>query len=167
MEKRGGIREGERNDCRESFLFFSRFDARSEGGKERGDEGERNCFFGKGRRRRRKSCKNLSVFTYYFVLFSYFFSFLAPYRRVLLFVRSVFRENQNKITRLCDIFQSGGRIRIRYIMNLSLYPLFLYFSCFRFSCSSQRKRNKDRETMNKDEYNCILFLFSTPISFLS
>lgn len=22
MEKRGGIREGERNDCRESFLFF-------------------------------------------------------------------------------------------------------------------------------------------------
>lgn len=71
MEKRGGIREGERNDCRESFLFFSRFDARSEGGKERGDEGERNCFFGKGRRRRRKSCENPSVLYFFLIFFRF------------------------------------------------------------------------------------------------
>lgn len=69
MEKRGGIREGERNDCRESFLFFSRFNARSEGGKERGDEGERNCFLEK----EEEGEENLVKIFLFYTFFLFFF----------------------------------------------------------------------------------------------
>lgn len=86
MEKRGGIREGER--LSRIFLFFSRFDARSEGVKKE-ETKEREIVFWKRKKKEKKILWN----SFCFILFSYFFSFLAPYRRVLLFVRSVFREN--------------------------------------------------------------------------
>lgn len=45
---------------------------------------------------------------------------------------------------------------------ISTLFIFFLFSRSTFSCS-QRKRNKDRETMNKDEYNCELSLFDSDI----
>lgn len=67
MEKRGGIREGER--LSRIFLFFSRFDARSEGGKERGDEGERNCFLEK----EEEGEENLVKIFLFYTFFLFFF----------------------------------------------------------------------------------------------
>lgn len=88
MEKRGGIREGERNDCREYFFFFL-VSTRVAKGVKKEETKEREIVFWK----RKKKEKKILWKSFCFVLFSYFFSFLAPYRRVLLFVRSVFREN--------------------------------------------------------------------------
>lgn len=69
MEKRGGIREGEHNDCREYFFFFSRFDARSEGGKERRDEGERNCFLEKEEEGEENFVKIFLFYTFFLFFF--------------------------------------------------------------------------------------------------
>lgn len=51
MEKRGGIREGER--LSRIFLFFSRFDARSEGGKKE-ETKEREIVFWKRKKKEKK-----------------------------------------------------------------------------------------------------------------
>lgn len=67
MEKRGGIREGER--LSRIFLFFSRFDARSEGGKERRDEGERNCFLEKEEEGEENFVKIFLFYTFFLFFF--------------------------------------------------------------------------------------------------
>lgn len=67
MEKRGGIREGER--LSRIFLFFSRFDARSEGDKERRDEGERNCFLEKEEEGEENFVKLFLFYTFFLFFF--------------------------------------------------------------------------------------------------
>lgn len=70
MEKRGGIREGERNDCRESFLFFlvSTRVAKRERKRRRRRE---KLFFWKRKKKEKKICENPSVLYFFLIFFRF------------------------------------------------------------------------------------------------
>lgn len=72
-----------------NISFFFLVSTRVAKGVKKEETKEREIVFWK----RKKKEKKILWKSFCFILFSYFFSFLAPYRRVLLFVRSVFREN--------------------------------------------------------------------------